>query len=149
MNEASLITATPWKESGGTCACCGRASKTIWGDLTQDGKTLAVYFVQWTVESPEHEPNVDLVLGPWGEGALVENRSLVSLLFRPGRDGGSFMVIDSEKRFEAKRSVCGRALRRDEVVGTSLAEEVFRLVDALWLTDPRMVEVKALCEDGA
>jgi hypothetical protein len=119
-------------------------SKTIWGDISQNGATLAVYFVQWTVGAPDHKPNIDLVIGVWGEGTEAGNRFLVSLLYMPGGDGGSFMVIDGEDRLASKRSVCGRALRRAEVVGASLAVEVFALVDALWLTDPRMIEVRAL-----
>jgi hypothetical protein len=144
MNEASRLAATPWKESGGKCACCGRTSKTIWGDLSQDKTTLAVYYVQWTVESPEHNPNIDLVLGQCGEATVAENRFLVSLLFKPATDGGAFMVIDAEERLQTKRNICGRAMRRCEVVGTPLAGEVFRLVDALWLTDPRMSEMQTL-----
>lgn len=144
MNETSHLAATPWEKSEGTCTCCGRTSKTIWGDLSQDNTALAVYFVQWTVGSSDHNPNFDFVLGPWGEGTLAENRVLVSLLFKPAADGGAFMVIDAEERLKAKRSICGRAMLRCEVVGTRFADEVFRLVDALWLTDPRMSEVQAL-----
>ncbi len=144
MSEALVLVATPWKESAGTCACCGRMSKTVWGDISQNGATLAVYFVQWTVGAPDHKPNIDLVIGAWGEGTDVDNRFLVSLLYKTGGDGGSFMVIDGEDRLASKRSVCGRAMRRVQVVGTALAGEVFALVDALWLTDPRMQEVRAL-----
>lgn len=144
MIDAQDFVATPWKESAGTCACCGRKSKTIWGDVSRSGATLAVYFVQWTVGAPDHKPSIDLVIGPWGEGTKLDNRFLVSLLYKPGGDGGSFMVIDGEDRLASKRSVCGRAMRRAEVVGTALAGEVFALVDALWLTDPRMQEARAL-----
>jgi hypothetical protein len=35
-------------------------------------------------------------------------------------------------------------MKRAEVVGTPLASEVFSLLDALWLTDPRIAQVKAL-----
>jgi len=38
----------------------------------------------------------------------------------------------------------GRSLLRAEVVGTPLASEVFALVDAIWLTDSRIAEVKGL-----
>lgn len=139
-----MITATPWKESSGTCECCGRESKTIWGDLSDSETTQAVYFVQWTVDAPEHLPNIDLVMGRWGEGASPDDRILVSLLFQPGEDGGSFMVIDGEGRPADSRTLCKRALRRTEVVGTPMASEVFGLVDALWLTESRLDEVKAL-----
>ena len=138
------ITSTFWNESTGHCDCCGRVSKEIWGDLSDAAGTQAVYFVHWTVGAPEHFPNIDLVIGQWGEGAEPVNRDLVSLAYRPGPDGGSFMVIDGQGRPSDKRTLCGRALRRDEVVDTPLAAHVFSLVDALWMTEPRIAEVRAL-----
>jgi hypothetical protein len=102
-----------------------------------------VYFVQWTVGAPEHLPNVDLVIGPWGGEARAEDRVLVSLVFQPSPDGGAFMLVDGEGRRADDRSLCKRALKRAEVVGTPLAAEAFRLVDAIWSTEPRIGEVKA------
>jgi len=80
MNTSSQIIATPWNESTATCDCCGRPSKTIWGSLSTNDKTLAVYYVHWTVDAPEHSPNIDLLVG---EGANVQDRVLVSLLSQP------------------------------------------------------------------
>lgn len=140
------LTATPWKESQGTCACCGNTSKTIWGDLSDDQGTHAVYFVQWTVDSPDHYPNIDLIIGPWGEGTSADQRMLACLRFRPAPDGGAFMVIDAGDRRPSSPPLFSRSLRRDEVVGTPLAPRVFQLVDAIWLTNPRIEEVKALCQ---
>lgn len=144
MNKMQMIAASPWKESFGICKCCGRKSKTIWGDLSDSEITQAVYFVQWIVDAPEHLTNIDLVMGRWGEDAGPDNRILVSLLFQPGNDGGSFMIIDGEGRPADSRTLCKRALRRAEIIGTPMASEVFGLVDALWLTEPRLDEVKAL-----
>ena len=140
------LVANPWKESSGTCTCCGNTSKTIWGDLSNQERTLAVYFIQWTVNSPDHHPNIDLIVGEWGEGTDPQQRILVSLEFKPTTDGGSFMVIDAQHRFESKRTICGRGMLRAEVIGTPLASDVFALVDALWLNEPRLSEVKALNE---
>jgi hypothetical protein len=144
MSEPMEMVATPWKESEVTCACCGGKSKTIWGDLSASDTTLAIYYVQWTVDSPEHMPNFDFVVGPWGDGTNPEDRILISLLFKPGPDGGSFMVIDSEKRLDRHRKICGRSMLRAEIVGTPLASEIFSFVDTIWLTDPRMSEVRDL-----
>ena len=69
---------------------------------------------------------------------------MVSLLFQPNDDEGHFMVIDSAPRLADRRELCARALRRDEVVGTPLAKEVFDFVDTIWLQDPRATEVKNL-----
>jgi hypothetical protein len=138
------LTVTPWEERSGTCDCCGRTSKTIWGDVSAADHTLAVYYVHWTVGSADHNPNFDLILGSWGEGAGATSRILVSLEYQPRVQGGSFMVTDSEHRPANSPTLCGRALKRSDVVGTSLAKEVFELVDAVWLQDPRIKEVRAL-----
>jgi hypothetical protein len=142
MSDAHSIIATPWKESSGTCACCGQVSKTIWGDLSKDGTTLAVYYVQWTIGVVAHRPNIDLAIGAWGEGSEPQHRFSVSLLFQPSEAGGSFMVVDGVGRPTDDRLLCGRSLKRSEVIGTPLATEVFELVDAIWRTEPRIQEVK-------
>lgn len=146
--QASMnsLTATHWNESQGTCECCGHTSKTIWGDLSDRQGTQAVYYVQWTVGSPDHFPNIDLIVGPWGEGAHADQRVLVCLRFRPTPDGGSFMVIDPGDRRRSNPPLFARSLQRDAVIGTPLAPQVFMLLDALWLTEPRIEEVKALCQ---
>ncbi|ERJ39770.1 hypothetical protein [Burkholderia cepacia] len=36
------------------------------------------------------------------------------------------------------------ALAREQVIGTPLAPLVFQMIDALWITDPRIADVKAL-----
>lgn len=144
MSDLGVTRANFWNESTGQCDCCGHESKTIWGDLADSSGTKAVYFVHWTVGQPSHMPNVDLVLGPWGEGTKPIDRVLVSLLYQPRHGGGALMVVSGEGRPSDDRNICGHALERAEVVGTPLAKEVFSLVDSLWLTEPRMAEVRAL-----
>jgi hypothetical protein len=146
MTDEQIVAAKFWNESSGHCDCCGRQSKTIWGDLSDTAGTKAIYFVQWTVGGPEHLPNVDLVLGPWGEGSEPTDRMLVSLAYQPRQGGGSLMIVNGEGRRADDRRVCGRALVREEVIGLPLASEVFLLVDALWLTEPRISEIRALDE---
>lgn len=138
------VTALFWNESSGLCDCCGNKSRTIWGELDSPNKVLAVYYVQWTEDMPEHYPNVDLVMGSWDEGTAPDQRFLVSLLYRPAPEGGSFMVINSDSRPAYKNGLCGTAMAREEVIGTPLAAQVFALVDALWLTEPRMAALKHL-----
>jgi hypothetical protein len=135
---------TPAGESGGTCDCCGNTSKIIWGYVGTPQQTLAAYYVHWTVGSPNHYPNFDFVVGSWGEGAEPKQRILVSMLYQPRREGGSFMVVDSESRPANDPELCGRAMKRAEVIGTPLANEIFQLVDAVWLQDSRVSEVAAL-----
>ncbi|MFC0133258.1 hypothetical protein [Massilia eurypsychrophila] len=144
MSEDDVVRANFWNESTGYCDCCGKQSKTVWGDLGDSSGTKAVYFVQWTVNEPSHMPNFDIVLGPWGDGTAPSDRVLVSLLYQPRSGGGAFMVISGKGRRADDRSLCGRALERSDVIGTPLANEAFSLVDSLWLTEPRIEEIRAL-----
>lgn len=144
MTEENTVRATFWNESSGHCDCCGNQSRTIWGDLSDASGAKATYFVQWTVDQPAHMPNFDMVLGPWGEGTSPADRVLVSMVYQPRPGGGSFMVIDGAGRRADDRGICGRALERAEVIGTPLAQEAFALVDALWLTEPRIEAIRQL-----
>lgn len=144
MSEESLVRANFWNESAGHCDCCGKHSKTIWGNLEDSSGTKAVYFVQWTVNDPTHMPCFDMVFGPWGDGTVPSDRVLVSLLYQPRPGGGSFMVASGKGRRADDRKLCGQALERADVIGTPLANGVFALVDSLWLTEPRIEEIRAL-----
>jgi hypothetical protein len=144
MTEENTVRANFWDESTGQCDCCGHESRTIWGNLSDSNGTRAVYFVQWTTEKPVHYPNFDLVLGPWGDGTSASDRVLVSLVYKPRPGGGSFRVISGAGRRADSPGICGRALTREEVIGTPLAQEAFSLVDALWLTEPRIEAIRQL-----
>jgi hypothetical protein len=144
MSEENIVQSNFWNESTGYCDCCGKQSKTIWGDLADSSGIRAIYFVQWTVDEPRHMPNFDIVLGPRDDRASVSEQVLVSLLYKPRYGGGSFMVISGKGRPADDRTLCGRALDRADVIGTTLANEVFSLIDTLWLTEPRMEEIRAL-----
>ncbi len=54
------------------------------------------------------------------------------------------MVASGKGRRADDPGLCGRALERTEVIGTPLANEVFSLVDSLWLTEPRIEEIRGL-----
>jgi hypothetical protein len=144
MNDDDIVRANFWNESTGYCDCCGKKSKTIWGDLGDSSGTRAVYFVQWTVDQPQHLPIFDIVLGPWGEGATPKDRVLVSLLYQPRHGGGSFMIGSGKGRRADSRTLCDRALERADVIGTPVANEAFSMADSLWLTEPRIEEIRAL-----
>ena len=54
------------------------------------------------------------------------------------------MVTSGKGRRADDRSLCGRALERVDVIGTPLANEIFSLVDSLWLTEARIEEIRVL-----
>jgi hypothetical protein len=132
----------PGEESSTHCACCGNLTRSVWGAVDTAERRVATYFVQWTARSPQHHPHFDFVIGAWGEGARPDDRVLVSLLHRPGPDGG-VMVVDGAGRPPDDRALCGRALSREEVMGSPLAANAFALFDVIWLQDERIAELRA------
>jgi hypothetical protein len=78
---------------------------------------------------------------------MPRQRFGVSMLLTP-RDGRpDIMVIDAKDRPVARKSeLVGRALDRDEVIGTPLAQDVFAFIDEVFLQDPRAPD---MLSDGA
>ena len=126
----------------GPCDCCGNMSRLVWGYVNDEScLPVAVYYVHWTPGHPDHGANFDLVFGTWGDKATAEDRVGASLLYR--QDGGGFMVIDASTRpFSKEQTLFSRSLRREEVVGTDLAQELYAMVDAVWLGDSRIAEIR-------
>lgn len=100
-------------ESGGHCACCGYDSRTVWGYASSDDGTSAAYFVPWTVDKPDHPPNLDFLIGGWGS-APANAKVLVAWLY--SLEHRSFRVVDSHSRPAANSDLCSKALTRAEVL---------------------------------
>ena len=141
MTHGMELKATPWKENVTECACCGKRSRTFWGDLSDANGPRAVYYVHHTMKvlDDAHAPLIDIVVGPWGESAKAQDRILATIACHPG--GAGVMVVDAAGRPLDTRDVCGRALARQESVGTPFANELFAYVDTIMLQDTRMHEV--------
>lgn len=144
MTEHATVQAECWGESSGHCDCCGNQTRSISGGLSDGEGARAAYLVRWTVGQPRHTPDFDLIIGLWGDGTGPQDRVLVALSYHPRPGGGFFMVVGGKGRPGDNRDLCDRALERDEVIGTPLAQEAFALIDALWLTEPRIAEIRAL-----
>jgi hypothetical protein len=95
--------------------------------------------MHWTVGHLEREgANLDLVIGEWGENASAEKRAVVALEHRQQPDGSpALMVIDSTERSIAHGDLAAAALRRSDVIGSPVAEQVFAITDAIYLQDER------------
>ena len=107
-----------------------------------------MYFVQWTVGAPSHWPNFDLIIGEWGERASADDRVLVALRYHAETQGGGFMVVDSGDRPAAASELYGAALRRDDVIGQDIATRAFDIVDAIWMQDPRIDEIRGYAREA-
>lgn len=136
----SLYEIEPVGESSGKCDCCRSSSQCIWGFVHGTDGTVASYFLHWTTGASlrDHPANMDLIVGKWGEGATSDDRVAVSLIHFENDAGRGVMVIDADERPIASNDLVGKALRREEVMGTTLASKTFGIFDAVLQNDPRL-----------
>jgi hypothetical protein len=86
------------------------------------------------------------LIGTWGD-ETVHDRKLVSWVFNPAAE--AFMAVDSAGRPAARSLLCAQTLTRDQVItDSSLMALTTELIDAVWLGDPRVQEVKELANDA-
>jgi hypothetical protein len=128
----------------GPCACCNANRRRVWGLVHRGEVGEAAYFVQWIPgQVGRYGARFDLILGEWGEGTDRAQRYAVALEFRFTSSGPAFMVIDAVAGDAPWGEVAGRGLRREEAIGTPTAQQAFDIVDALWLQDERLSEIRA------
>ncbi|MEH6789905.1 hypothetical protein [Parasphingorhabdus sp.] len=136
----SELTVEQLDESSGVCDCCGNASRKVWGLVHSGERTVAAYWLHWTIGHLDTEgANFDLIVGSWGDGTGPQDRFAASLLYREPVDSPpAFMVIDASERQIAGSELFQSALRREDIIGTPIAEQLFAFVDAIWLQDSRI-----------
>lgn len=137
---SSDLTVEPLDESGGLCECCGNASRSVWGLVHSGDMTVAAYWLHWTIGHLDTDgANLDLVIGSWGDGTTPKDRFAAALVYRePSDSPPAFMVIDATERQIANSDLVQSVLHREDVIGTPMADQVFALVDAIWLQDSRI-----------
>lgn len=141
MTEQARVHAITDGELTFNCPCCGKLSRTIFGEVRDAVGDAVAYICQWTVDGPDHDANIDLVMGAWGDGTTADDRAVVSMLYR--RSESSFMVVDAEPRLEKISGLASAGLARDEVIGTWIAQSAFLVVDVVWADDPRIADLLA------
>jgi hypothetical protein len=127
----------------GHCDCCGCTTKRVWGFIHRDGEAVAAYFVGWAEQRPDHGATFDLILGKWGDSATRLDRFAVSLDYRIVEASPQFMVVDAQDRLKSGGDLAGTALKRSDVIGTTFALQVFAVVDAIYMGDARLNELRA------
>ena len=128
--------------SKGVCDCCGTTTKRVWGLVRQENASIAAYFASWTENKPDHGATFDLVLGTWGESTTPKDRYAVALDFRIIEGAPQFMVVDPEQRATLYSELASTALRRAEVIGTVIAPQVFAIVDAVYIGESELDEIR-------
>lgn len=124
-------------------AIVAATARGLCGATFMPARAVAAYYVQWTrTRVHDHGANFDLVIGDWGAGTTPQQRCIIAIAFRIIDGQPQFMVIDAADRPVAKDdTLAATALRRNDVIGTPIASEVFAILDAIWLGDERIVEL--------
>ncbi|NEW85730.1 hypothetical protein DU475_00435 [Rhodopseudomonas sp. WA056] len=125
----------------GRCDCCGQISRRVWGTISTADAAVAAYMVWWTVgHIAEHGAEIDLICGRWGDDTSVSDRFVVRLHHFIAASGPAVMVQDASLADGLDR-LAACALRRDDIIGTPRAAEVFALYDAIAQQDARLAEL--------
>ena len=111
----------------GTCECCNSRTHKSTGMVTVNQNPDTLYIACWTESRREHGIAF-LILQP-GHNTFVS----VHYSF----DIQAFSVLDPED-YNWDSSNDTRILRRDDVIGTPLAQEVFDYLDEIWLHDDEL-----------
>ena len=120
------------------CDCCGTLTTTVWGYLQVRNAARAAYFVRWSEGHPERGATFVFSIGRWGDATAPDDRVAVELACRTIGDQPQFMVVDATTTPLNDSGFLGRNLKRNEVIGTELALEVFGMVDQVLAEDPRL-----------
>jgi hypothetical protein len=139
----------------GPCECCGNMSRMVSGLIYLHGEARAGFQVHWTPgHVAEHGAGFYFIVGRWGKTAAAMDRVGVALRYGETQSGFAFTVVNAADTPLAGNELAERLLSRDEVIGTPLAQEVFDMVDFIWLTDSRIMDITGLdreevCENCA
>jgi hypothetical protein len=99
--------------------------------------------VHWTNKQvARHGAEFYIILGEFGDGTTAIDKFAVALHFFVDSDRFGFMVVDADQTPISSHPLVGYALPRASVIDTPLAEEAFNLVDAIWLEDENIAEVR-------
>ncbi len=133
----------------GPCDCCGQMSRTVWGYLSVDGTSRAVYYVQWTLgEVKRHGANIDLVLGEWGDTSTPAQRVAVSLVYRIGPHGPEFASIDPDERPHASAGLADNRIPGRHVLGNPVGADAYAFTHAIFGQDARVRELVDAAQAG-
>jgi hypothetical protein len=113
-------------------------TQRVWGYVYDSNTALAAYFVEWTPGHVEQSANFDLIVGLWGEDTSASDRVAVALEYRCINSRPAFIVINADARPVARNANVGKALMREEVFETELAETIFAICDEIFLHDTRL-----------
>jgi len=127
------------KEERTPCECCGKWTIEVRGDLLKSNEWIAFYWVRFAQGHPESSPTIHCGTGDWSESAADDQRWLFGVEYNLEAKG--FHLLDL--RIDHEQALPNyTALNRDEILGTQFAQDAFAMIDAIWMKDPHLEELR-------
>lgn len=116
---------------------------TVWGHVFTNGEPRAVYYVRYNDTDLELAEFV-VSVGEWGEDQ--GERDCVTALGKKYEGRLTFMLVDAADSSFAHQAFLGSMKRAEDVRGSELAREVFRILDEVLVQDPRVAALRIRLE---
>ena len=113
------------------CASCGEDFQHVTGFINDDGGACAIHFAACHGH-PEHEAQIEVVLGSWGVEPLVDDHVTFSCRLR----SDSAMVSDAALVTTSDDPMLGERLSRADALAHPRIQEFWAVVDFLAESDP-------------
>lgn len=113
------------------CVDCGDDFDHITGYVNDPAGPYAVYFAACHGH-PDHEAQIDVILGTWGTDEPVDDHVIFSCRLRP--DGA--MAVDATIAISADAPLPGLRLTRDQALDHPWSSDFWLVVDLLAEADP-------------
>lgn len=120
------------------CNCCASLSHTITGDIYLGEEYKAYYSVRWTDKHKENGATFAVFCGDWGDDGQEDERFLIGLDFITGENGGFGLHENPSETLSHYADMNPVFLKRDDILGSEFASELFAYVDAVFMKDPRL-----------
>ena len=117
------------------CDCCGKTTLVIEGDLYRQDAWIGFYWVRMAEGHPEQLPTFHIGTGNWAEEARSEDRWVIAVEY--SKDAEGFRAIDVPNDGST-----ATFLKRDEWISTDFASEAVAILDAIYMKDDRLAELR-------
>ena len=126
--------------STGVCDCCQNETISLSGFVSTEAESLAAYFIAYTNGQPEHGAEFTFVVGNWSEDAMAKDRFVIVLHHFPEK--GFMLDSDFAEKKANMRELASNFLNREDIIGSEFADTLFSIVDAVYMKDSRLDEMR-------
>jgi len=126
--------------STGLCDCCQNETISLSGFVSTESESLAAYFIAYTNGQPDHGAEFTFVVGKWGEEAMAKDRFVIVMHHFPEK--GFMIDRNIEEKKANMRELASNFLNREDIIGSRFADTLFSIVDAVYMKDSRLDEMR-------